>query len=1163
VISDITGTTGDIIVTAATTTSAAGNVVDSIALTGAGSNISVTNTDGGSAGITNLTVNGTTSIVGNLSIINLMDDEGAATFFTSTGNLTVGGTGTITADADADSHATVTATADFAITGVTTITGSTGNAVLNIGGNATGGNIVFAGTATTGIVNINGAGSQTIANVITGGTNLGNLNITDATADTAADLDTFTGGVGTAGDLKTLTVGSSTLAGNAQFQAGAEANAITIFGGDHANETGLAEFQSHVTATAILLQDATGVTTMTVNATNGDKTVAGTIDGGAHGEGTLAVIDDDADAAPDVITFSGIIGGTARVKNFNVGNTTQPGNVLMGAAATVDNFAIQAGNSANEDSLVTTAANVLTCTVCTITASDTADATLTTNAASVLTAMTLDDGSAGNAIINATGNVTVAGAIKGAADGEGTLNLNNATGITLSGIIGGAAGAESLKAINIGTAANAVSTVIFSEGVSTLAMTIGDGLNTNAHVVSFVNAAGTAANTVDGTIDGTAGDTAAITINDADNGAAGQSTTFTGIIGGTSLIETINIGTDNTLFGHGIFNADVTATNINLFGGDHANEDSIADFNGNVTAAIQVKEGTSSDPVLTFSGTAAQTVTGAITAQADGHGVMTITNPAGVTFASTVGDTAAHSLLSLELATGTSAVFSDVTSAKTITLTGTANATFSKAGNDVDTALVPADGSTITLASTIVAGETVFTSVGAHTNATSGTAILKLPSNFTTGTITLVDANADAADANSYSDTAGDTALVDYTIALNGAAIEVTAAAKSAATTASELGITEAAAGGLASSVTAAAGDVTVLDLITTTLNAGGANATELADQVQGTPAGLSATSGAATASTGGAVMSIGSARMASLRNGNAYASTHGAGFNAGSTSQNSSMWMKPFASFGDQTERKSIAGYDSDTYGIALGADTRLNAHTVIGLSFSYADTDVDGKGAGRSHSDISSYQLTAYADYTEKDWYVEGLVGYAYNDMDTSRDITVTNVKAKGETESDQFMVGLTAGMPTQINPGTYFTPTLGLNITHVVNQDYTETGAGVLNLRVNPEDITIAKVHLGGRLHTSVKNSEGTFTPEVRAKLLYDMAGDDGSSSNTFTGGGAAFAVDGLDVVEFATSVGAGIGYTPEFDTGMNLSVNYDAELKENFTGHSANFTLKYAF
>ena len=117
-------------------------------------------------------------------------------------------------------------------------------------------------------------------------------------------------------------------------------------------------------------------------------------------------------------------------------------------------------------------------------------------------------------------------------------------------------------------------------------------------------------------------------------------------------------------------------------------------------------------------------------------------------------------------------------------------------------------------------------------------------------------------------------------------------------------------------------------------------------------------------------------------------------------------------------------------------------------------------------------------------------------------------------------------------------------------------------MLNLRVSPEDITIAKASLGGRLHTNVKNSGGIFVPELRAKLLYDMAGDDGSSSNTFTGGGAAFQVEGLDVVEFSTSVGAGFAYTPNL-YGMSFSVNYDAELKEDFTGHSANFNFSYAF
>ena len=245
-------------------------------------------------------------------------------------------------------------------------------------------------------------------------------------------------------------------------------------------------------------------------------------------------------------------------------------------------------------------------------------------------------------------------------------------------------------------------------------------------------------------------------------------------------------------------------------------------------------------------------------------------------------------------------------------------------------------------------------------------------------------------------------------------------------------------------------------------------------------------------------------------------------------------MWMKPFASFGDQGLRKGIKGYEADTYALAIGGDKRLNAHSIAGLSFSYADTDIDGKGAGQAHSDIKSYQLTAYADYTEKDWYVEGLVGYAHNDMDTSRDITATNAKAKGDTKSGQYMVSVNAGMPMKVDEqelsGAYFTPTLGLNSIHVDIQDYTETGAGALNLRVSPEDITIAKASLGGRLHTNVKNSGGIFVPELRAKLLYDMAGDDGSSSNTFTGGGAAFNVDGQSVAQFATAVGVGFAFAP---------------------------------
>ena len=74
---------------------------------------------------------------------------------------------------------------------------------------------------------------------------------------------------------------------------------------------------------------------------------------------------------------------------------------------------------------------------------------------------------------------------------------------------------------------------------------------------------------------------------------------------------------------------------------------------------------------------------------------------------------------------------------------------------------------------------------------------------------------------------------------------------------------------------------------------------------------------------------------------------------------------------------------------------------------------------------------------------------------------------------------------------------------------------------------------------------------------------MAGDEGQSTNTFTGGGAAFKVTGQEVAEFGWSVGGGLAFAPLDAQGLTISANYDADFKEKYTGHSANFSLRYEF
>ena len=170
-------------------------------------------------------------------------------------------------------------------------------------------------------------------------------------SDSAADLDTFNSAIGGT-SLLVITVGSTTEAGNALFTANAEATTITAFGGDNAAETGLIEFQTTAGASNLVLDDATGVTVVTVNATNGVQTFSGTVVGGDAGDGTLSVIDDDPNAAPDAITFSGQFGAT-QLGALTVGSTTQGGSAIFTSATTavIGAITVTGGDNAAEDSV--------------------------------------------------------------------------------------------------------------------------------------------------------------------------------------------------------------------------------------------------------------------------------------------------------------------------------------------------------------------------------------------------------------------------------------------------------------------------------------------------------------------------------------------------------------------------------------------------------------------------------------------------------------------------------------------------------------------------------------------------------------------------------------------------------------------------------------------
>jgi hypothetical protein len=584
---------------------------------------------------------------------------------------------------------------------------------------------------------------------------------------------------------------------------------------------------------------------------------------------------------------------------------------------------------------------------------------------------------------------------------------------------------------------------------------------------------------------------------------------------------------------------------------------------------------------IDMTGAVAQTLTGAITLDADGDGVLHNSNTAGmVTIASAVGVEASR-IGTITLDDGASTTFQSVIHADTLAVAGDAltdllvlEVNGNVIGNNGGTnagALTFAGGSTIILGETIIAGETVFdiseVTAGAGGVAIAGNILIKPAANFTSGTITFADGDAATLSTDDQARVlVNDNALVDYSVVTTTADISITASFKDAATTGSELGVTNnmALATQQAMDALNTNGDtalVTAFNNALSNINSGsiadikavGKQVAPQQDSIVGSAAALKANTNA--------VQGVISNRMASLRSGDAYV----AGMSAGDGVSANSMFLQAFGSVVEQDSKIVGAGhqpgYDADTSGVAVGLDAITDGGLVVGLSVSMSNTDLEGKGTGKATNDIDSYTASLYMDKSSDVGYVEGSLTFGISENANSRLINTAGIDRsyKGEYDTQQVSVKLGGGLPYEANNGAYVTPFASVTGTLIEADAYTETSntAGdALRLRVDQDDINSIKGTLGIKAHMDTGNG----TPMISLAVNNEFGDTDLVTTNTFQGGGAAFKTT-TAVEELSATLGLGYAFT---NGNTELNVGYEAEANEDdYLGHYGTVKLTSKF
>jgi len=290
----------------------------------------------------------------------------------------------------------------------------------------------------------------------------------------------------------------------------------------------------------------------------------------------------------------------------------------------------------------------------------------------------------------------------------------------------------------------------------------------------------------------------------------------------------------------------------------------------------------------------------------------------------------------------------------------------------------------------------------------------------------------------------------------------------------------------------------------------------------------------------------------------------------SGSETLENRVWLQGLGNTAEQGTRNGTKGYDTDTYGVAVGIDGIvldgvLSGTTTAGVALSYANTSVNSKDINSTDSDIDGYQLTLYGDHDfGQGTFVEGVATYGWNSIDSSRhDVGgISGLQANAQYDSKTYGLHGGVGHSFGFANTASLTPKAYAQYLVYDADTYTETGAGSANLTVDSE--ATKQLNLGVELELANKYTmtDGSLLkPSVSVGYKHDVKGDGVNQNATFAAGGGSFVANGTDVDNDTFSAGAGLDY---YSTGnIQLTLDYGYDNKDAYDSHTGIARASYRF
>ena len=273
-------------------------------------------------------------------------------------------------------------------------------------------------------------------------------------------------------------------------------------------------------------------------------------------------------------------------------------------------------------------------------------------------------------------------------------------------------------------------------------------------------------------------------------------------------------------------------------------------------------------------------------------------------------------------------------------------------------------------------------------------------------------------------------------------------------------------------------------------------------------------------------------------------------------------LFVKGNAVLGEQRSAVDQVGYDFTTTGIMAGADYRFTKSFIAGIMTGIQGSRANLNDAG-SKVKMNGYSIGTYGTYYNDKFYVDGLLGYTWNDYDNTRRIIFPGLDRTATSGPGSGQVTAYSGAGYNFRSAKWtMGPFMTMQYVNIVIDSYIEKGAGALNLALEKQRTDSLQSNVGFRASYALEKRDNKIIPSVWISYGHEYTNNSKTLSASLAQGGPSFGVEtAVPQKNFGT---AGTSISALFGDNIMAYAGYSFTAGEDkYTAHNINAGLKMCF